>query len=126
MGTTGRAWEPVAEAAVQVVGQVHPHQHPRGRWVDGHVVLRQKPRRPQGPWEKLGEKLGKRTGTWEDNKAVESWNPSWIGKKTPWKKTHPPAAKRRWCNPRTWRGSIARCPGQTLKSKGGLVWFTMV
>ena len=44
-----RAWEPIAEATVQVVGQVHPHQHPRGGWVDRHVVL-SKPW-PQGPWK---------------------------------------------------------------------------
>mmetsp|Transcript_63136 Transcript_63136/g.136700 ORF Transcript_63136/g.136700 Transcript_63136/m.136700 type:complete len:725 (-) Transcript_63136:4486-6660(-) len=32
------AGEPVAEAAVQVVRQVHAHQHARRRGVDGHVV----------------------------------------------------------------------------------------
>ena len=32
------AWEPVAEAAVQVVGQIHTHEHTCRRRVDGHVV----------------------------------------------------------------------------------------
>mmetsp|Transcript_46858 Transcript_46858/g.74594 ORF Transcript_46858/g.74594 Transcript_46858/m.74594 type:complete len:250 (+) Transcript_46858:1874-2623(+) len=32
------SWEPIAKATVQVVGQVHPHQHPSGGWVDRHVV----------------------------------------------------------------------------------------
>ena len=34
------SWEPVAEAAVQVVGQIHAHEHARRRRVNGHVVCR--------------------------------------------------------------------------------------